>query len=476
MSQCKLIGRKDEVETLDSLMRSKKPEFVVLYGRRRVGKTFLVKQFFNERFSFYSTGVIGGSRRDKLVAFYSSLKHYGLTNNKAPKDWFEAFDWLRDLLEKPYCYRDARSQKRVVFLDELPWMDSRRSDFKAALDFFWNTYGSTQDDLVLLVCGSATSWIINNIVKDAGGFYNRLSNQIHLFPFHLNECKAFCLKKGLCFNDEQILRGYMVFGGIPYYWDLLDPVLSLDQNIQKLCFEETGQLRYEYNALFRSLFSSKGEHRAVIEALAKKKEGMLRNDLLNTNGIKGGRQLSETLEELEQCGFIRKYQNHLTTLSNPIYQVIDSFVRFAIAFLNGVNKTESWIKYLGKPSYYAWAGNSFELLCLNHVKEIKEALSIGGVETRNYAFRSKKSTPGAQIDLCIDRADGIIDICEMKYTEQAFVLDAKYLENLQNKIAVFQSETKTKKAIQVVLISAKGVKGQKLANCPMVVLDKDIFF
>ena len=475
MEQNKLIGRKAELKTLNSLIESKKPEFVVLYGRRRVGKTFLVKQFFGERFSFYSTGVISGSRKDKLAAFHSSLKRYGCNEKKPPKDWFEAFERLRDLLEKPYCYREGDNHKRIVFLDELPWMDSRRSDFKAAFDFFWNTYGSTQSDLVLLVCGSATSWIINNIVKDAGGFYNRLTNQIHLMPFHLKECKAFCLKKGLGFKDEQILRGYMAFGGIPYYWDLFDKSMSLDQNIQNLCFEETGQLHYEYNALFRSLFSSKGEHRAVIEALAKKKDGVLRNDLLSEKEIKGGRQLTETLEELEQCGFIRKYRNQKTAKSNPFYQIIDPFVRFAITFLNE-GKAESWMKYIGKPSYFSWVGNSFELLCLNHIKEIKEALSIGGVETKEYSFRSKKSTPGAQIDLCIDRADGVIDLCEMKYTEEPFVLDASYIENLRNKISVFLEETKTSSALHLVLISAEGVKNKKADSCVTAVLDKEIFF
>ena len=475
MEQPNLIGRKAELKILDSLVESKKPEFVVLYGRRRVGKTFLVKQFFSERFSFYSTGVISGSREDKLNGFHSSLKRYGCTEKKPPRNWFEAFDRLRDLLEKPYCYREGKNQKRVVFLDELPWMDSHRSDFKAAFDFFWNTYGSTQSDLILLVCGSATSWIINNIVKDTGGFYNRLTNQIHLMPFHLKECKAFCLKKGLNLKDEQILRGYMVFGGIPYYWDLLNPALSLDQNIQNLCFEETGQLRYEYGALFHSLFSSKGEHRAVIEILAKKKDGVLRNDFLKESEIRGGRQLTETLEELEQCGFIRKYRNQKTAKSNPFYQIIDPFVRFAITFLND-GKVDSWMKYIGKASYFAWTGNSFELLCLNHIKEIKEALSIGGVDTREYSFRSKKSSPGAQIDLCIDRADGIIDICEMKYTEDPFPLDESYLENLRNKISVFRDETKTDAAIHLVMISAKGVKGKRPDNLVTVVLDKEIFF
>ncbi len=475
MKQSKLIGRKSELKTLSSLVESKKPEFVVLYGRRRVGKTFLVKQFFNERFSFYSTGVISGSRKDKLVAFHMSLKHYGCTEKEPPENWFEAFERLRELLEKPYCYREGKNQKRIVFLDELPWMDSRRSDFKAAFDFFWNTYGSSQDDLVLLVCGSATSWIINNIVKDTGGFYNRLTNQIHLRPFNLKECKAFCSKKGLNLKDEQILRGYMVFGGIPYYWDLLDATLSLDQNIQNLCFEETGQLRYEYNALFHSLFSSKGEHRAVIEALAKKKYGVLRNDFLKEKDVKGGRQLTEALEELEQCGFIRRYRNQKTQKSNLFYQIVDPFVRFAITFLIQ-EKTDSWMKYIGKPSYFAWVGNSFELLCLNHIKEIKEALSIGGVETREYSFRSKKSTPGAQIDLCIDRADGVIDLCEMKYTDEPFVLDAGYTENLQNKISVFREETKTDSVIHLVLISAKGAKGKNLDSAAIIVLDKQIFF
>lgn len=473
MDTSEIIGRKKEKRILAGLLESDKPEFVAVYGRRRVGKTFLIKEYFSNRFSFYSTGVASGKSKTKLRSFYMSLYRHGLSQSKKAKDWFDAFSCLQELLEQPYCYREVTHHKRVVFLDELPWMDSPRSDFKAALDFFWNSYGSTQNDLILIVCGSATSWIINNVVKDSGGFYNRLTNQIHLLPFHLKECYELSCLLRLGFNKETVMRAYMVFGGIPYYWKLFDRRLSLEQNIQALCFEEDGQLRREYVTLFSSLFSAKGEHRLVMSIIAQKKCGITRNDLLKVKEIKGGRPLSQALEELEECGFIRKYSNQKCAHNNSFYQLIDPFLSFSFSFLVD-DKVTSWTKYFTKPTYFSWLGYAFELLCLNHIAEIKEDLSIGGIETREYSFRSTSSSPGAQIDLCIDRADGVIDICEMKYGAEPFLLTADYIVSLSRKMEVFRNESKTKSSLHLVLVSPYGIEGNgELVNN---VVTADAFF
>ena len=302
-----MIGRNAEQSVLMDCLNSNQPEFVAVYGRRRVGKTYLVREFFQNCFSFYATGVSGLNTRKQLRVFSESLIRYGDCSKSIPKDWFEAFSRLEKLLSSTTIQRDYQSGKRIVFLDEMPWMDTARSDFKSALDYFWNSWGSAQKDLVLIVCGSATSWIINHIVKDTGGFYNRITRQIHLMPFCLNECEQFLLSNGVHFTRKQILESYMVFGGIPYYLNYLKPQYSLAQNIEYLLFQENSPLRFEYPTLLSSLFKNSSRYTAIIEALARKKSGLSRMELLECKNVPEGKELTRSLDELEQCGFIRKY-------------------------------------------------------------------------------------------------------------------------------------------------------------------------
>ncbi len=469
-----IIGRNEEKEILRECMESNKPEFIVVYGRRRVGKTYLIKEFYDKKFSFYSTGVNSKIKKDKLRAFSESLVAYGCHLDRELKDWFDAFSSLKSLLGSPDCYRDPETGKRIVFLDELPWMDSKGSDFKAAFDYFWNTYGSSENDLLLIVCGSATSWIINNILKDTGGFYNRITNQIHLMPFNLKECKELAKSRNLDFDDKTIAKAYMVFGGIGYYWNLLMPSKSLDQEIERLCFDERGALHYEFANLFRSLFSSNGNHRKIIETLSKKSSGLTRNDLIDAKLSTGGKNLTKSLEELEQCGFIRRF-NKPNKSNSCFYQIIDPFCRFAIYFLEN-KKISSWLSYIDSPSYYAWEGISFELLCLNHIKEIKNALGISGIETAEYSFRSKNHVPGAQIDLVIERKDMVVNLCEIKYSTVPYTIDAKYAENLENKKAAFIEETKTKNTVRLTMISPLGIKKNEYSSLIRNVVTLDDFF
>lgn len=469
-----IIGRNEEKEVLESCCSSKKAEFLVVYGRRRVGKTYLIKEFFNNKFSFYSTGVNSTNSNDKLRAFSESLVSYGYDIESYPKDWFQAFSCLRKLLESNDCYRCNDLGKKVVFLDELPWMDSKKSDFKAAFDYFWNTYGSTDNDLLLIVCGSATSWIINNILKDTGGFYNRITNQIHLMPFSLKECKELSNLRNLDYDNKTIVKAYMIFGGIPYYWNLLMPSRSLDQEIERLCFKEQGALHYEFRNLFRSLFSSKQNHRDIIEALSKKASGLTRIELNQIGFTSGGKSLTKNLEELEQCGFIRRFKKSNATYK-CYYQIVDPFSCFAINFLEK-KKITSWMSFIDSPAYYSWEGIAFELICLIHIKEIKQALGISGIETLEYSFRSKNHKPGAQIDLVIQRKDNVINLCEMKYTNTSFLIDKNYAENLENKKEAFKEETKGNYTIKLVMVCTNGIRKNEYSDMIRNVITIEEFF
>lgn len=451
-----IIGRLYEQQILQDCLESKESEFLVVYGRRRVGKTYLIKEYFDNRFSFYATGVDNVKMAEELEYFSDSLAEYGSTDNSRISTWREAFSRLKKLLMSDNVIRDPITNKRIIFLDELPWMDTPKSSFRPALDHFWNSWASSQKDIILIVCGSATSWIINNILSDKGGLYNRVTRQIHLKPFTLGECEKYLKSKDINMSREDIITCYMIFGGIPYYLGLLSRRMSLAQNIDSLLFNENGQLHYEYNRLFKSLFRNAEKHYTIIKVLTEKRSGMTRKEIIEQTNICDGKLLTKALEELEQCGFIRKYKNISKDKKNAIFQIIDPFVLFCHIYLEN-KKISSWMKYIRTPSYNSWKGFAFEMVCTNHIPQIKSKLGISGVESTEYAWKSEHSSPGAQIDLVIDRADNVINICEAKHSNKKYVLDANEINNIENKIEVFQKETKTKKAIHPTMICFNGL-------------------
>lgn len=452
-----IIGREREQRILDNVLESGDAEFVALYGRRRVGKTYLIREYFNNHFSFYSTGVFDVKTREQLKIFQRSLREYGCKEKTIPSDWIEALARVREVLENPDVRRDPLSGKRIVFLDEIPWMDTARSDFRSALDYFWNSWASAQKDLVLIACGSATSWIIDNLLASRGGFHNRITKQILLQPFTLKECEEFFRLNRMVMSQRQIIESYMVFGGIPFYLKCLDRRMSFAQNVDALCFSENGQLYHEYDHLFRSLFRKAEKHMAVLQALSLRNGGVTRTALAKIPEIGDGEPLTKTLRELEQCGFIRKYNNFCKKKREYYYQLIDPFTLFSIRFMND-RKIGSWITWLNSPAYYAWCGNAFEIVCLRHVRQMKTALGISGIESMEYAWQSSSSSPGAQIDLLIDRKDDVINVCEMKYSLQEYAIDAVYEKQLTQKLSVFRNETKTHKALHLTVVTAVGLK------------------
>ncbi|MBR0164833.1 MAG: ATP-binding protein [Lachnospiraceae bacterium] len=458
-----ILGREKEQDVLSGCLKSMRPELLVVFGRRRVGKTFLIREYFNEHFSFYTTGIPDEKTRNQLKAFHESLISFGDQTNTIPRDWFEAFRRLRGILEGKTVRRDYSSGKRVVFLDEVPWMDTARSDFKPAFDFFWNSWGSAQKDLLLIICGSATSWIINNILNDKGGFHNRITRQIQLAPFNLRECKAFFEHNGIRLSRDNMIESYMIFGGIPYYLNLFDKRLSLAQNVDSLIFDDRGDLHHEYERLFRSLFKRPENHIKIIETMAGIKKGLQRTDLVKMSGVPDGEGLTKALRELEQCGFIRHFQNLTTRHNNTFYQVIDPFVLFSLSFLRD-GKTKTWQAFLKSPGYYAWRGNAFEMVCLAHIPQIKSALGISGIESTEYSWRSKQKDGGTQIDLLIDRRDDVINLCEMKCTDKAFEITKEYRNDIINKVDTFLREAHPDKSVHVTLITSNGLKENRYTD------------
>lgn len=450
-----LIGREKEIQELRQAYNSEDSQFIAIFGRRRIGKTYLVREVFHDKFAFSYSGMAKASTKEQLQRFYLSLKDHGYKNVSKPNNWIEAFYMLEQYL------KDMKESKKVVFLDELPWMDAPKSSFMPAFENFWNGWAAARKDILLIVCGSATSWMVKKILKNRGGLHNRLNNQIHLQPFNLHECELYAKSINLPMEQKDIMEAYMIFGGIPFYWSLLNKSLSLSQNIDTLFFGKNPKLKNEFKELYSSLFKQPEAYLDIITALAKKKIGMTRDEIIKSADIATSGLLTKYLEDLENCGFIRKYQAIGSKTKNSRYQLIDNFTLFYFKFMEGRKNTDAnyWSKIQTAPAYYSWSGLAFERVCLLHSEQIKKALGINGVITNEYSWRTPtaENTPGAQIDLLIDRSDKVINLCEIKYSDGPYSIEKKYMDNLRNKVALFRQVTKTRKGIALTMITTYGL-------------------
>ena len=448
-----IVGREEELRELNGYLQSGKPEFLVVYGRRRVGKTFLIRECFNGDFLFSHTGLAKGGTEIQLAEFNKSLRRARGENHRQAADWFDAFDCLRQHIEQ------SEAGRKVLFIDELPWMDKQKSLLLPALEHFWNGWASGRDDVFLIVCGSATSWVINKLLLDKGGFYGRITGRLLLMPFSLRECEAFYRDSGIVYSRYQMVESYMIFGGIPYYLSLMKKELGFAQNVDRLCFREGGALRDEYELLYRSLFRNPEGHMAVVEALANRREGLPREAVQKGSGLSDGGGFTRVLRELEQCGIIRRYNGYGKKKRDALYQLTDPFTLFHLRFIKGAETAAApfWAAYTDDGDHRAWTGYAFEQVALAHIEQIKRKLQIGGVLSRQYAWRSAKSAPGVQIDLIIDRNDGVINLCEMKYCRDEFEIDAAYERQLQRRVEVFRRETGTKSALHTTFVTTYGL-------------------
>ena len=454
-----MIGRCEEIAQLNRLYDSRESEFVAVYGRRRVGKTYLVREMFDGRFTFAHTGKSEGSLRVQLHHFHQSLTAFSAARLAKPKSWDDAFGALKKVIAA------SPESRKVVFIDELPWMDTPRSGFLSALDSFWNEWASVRKDILLIVCGSAASWMVKNLFHNRGGLHNRVTARIWLMPFTLSECERYASERGLEMSRRELAECYMIFGGIPYYWRCLQQGMSLAQNIDRTVFAASAPLRNEFGELYRSLFRSSHLYERVVSVLARKKIGMTRSEIIATAGDGIAGTLSEVLESLECSGFVRRYRSPGKKARDSVYQLIDEFTFFHFRFLDGAITDEHfWQTMAQTPVRSAWRGLAFERLCLLHVRQIKAALGISGIHVESYAWRHApdESVPeGAQIDLLLERSDGVTNVCEMKFCADRYVMDARAESELSRKLTVFQAVTKTRQTLHLTLVTSFGLMRNK---------------
>ncbi|GHV66164.1 ATPase [Bacteroidia bacterium] len=461
-----IIGRELEQSILGDIYCSKKSEFVAVYGRRRVGKTFLIRETFSGKFTFEISGLAKANTQSQLLNFAITMNQTFGANLKPAENWLEAFATLSDLVGK------STVKRKVLFFDEIPWMDTPRSEFLAAFEHFWNAWASARKDVVLIVCGSATSWIINNLINNHGGLHNRLTASIFLKPFTLLECEKYLKAKKISTSRMQVAEYYMIMGGIPFYLSKIEKGLSVAQNIDRMFFAPKSELRNEFNNLYTSLFRKADDYEKVVETLSKKGKGLTRREIEGNAKISAGGTLTKILKNLECCDFIRCYNTFSRKKRDSFYQLIDPFTLFYFRFVakNEYNDVAFWSNSLDTPLRNTWAGFAFEMLALLHIEEIKKALGISGIQSNVSAWCSRdmahhiSAAKGAQIDMLINRKDGIINLVEMKFSPKQFVITKEYEQNLQNKIFAFKEETQTVKAVHLLMFTTNGVKQNKYSE------------
>ena len=457
-----LIGREKERQILTESFLSDEPEMVAVIGRRRVGKTFLVREVLKDKIDLEFTGIQNTTSKPQIENFHFLVNEFSGNQSDlpVPKNWLAAFRQLMAVLNK----KRKIKRKRVLFFDELPWLASKKSGFLEAFGFFWNNWASKQHILVI-ICGSAASWMIKRVVQNRGGLHNRITRRIHLKAFTLQETETYFNHKNIRLNRYQIAQLYMIMGGIPHYLKEVRAGKSAIQNIDDICFSEEGLLRGEFSSLYHALFEKADNHIAIIRALGQKWKGLTRKEIVHFSGLKEGGGITKVLSELIHSGFVTDYYPFGKKKKQMLYRLTDEYSLFYLHFIENKRLQERgmWKRLSQTSVYQSWSGYAFESLCLKHISQIKKALEIGGIysETASFYFAGNEDLPGTQIDLLIDRNDGVINLCELKFYKNSFVLTKEYAEKLRLKRRVFTTLSKTKKQIFITLITTFGMLPNK---------------
>ena len=465
-----LIGRNEEKLILNAFLKSNRPEFLAIYGRRRIGKTFLIKQVFAEEdcFFFNVTGIQNGGTGIQMNRFTKEIGKvfYQGVDIKERENWIDTFDLLSDAIEKMV----PKNKKVVLFLDEFPWMATHKSGLLQALEHRWNHSWSNDKRIKLIICGSSASWIINKIINNKGGLHNRITRQIHLMPFNLKETASFLADQKINLNHKQVTELYMTTGGVPYYLLLPERHLSAAQIVEKLAFQQNSLLFKEFDNLFSSLFENSEKYIELLRIISKNHNGIRQEEIINRceQTSRGGRMLAR-LKELEDAGFIISFMPHWHKKRGKYYRLIDEYTSFYLHWIESVRNTLQkkslapgyWLEKHNSPAWYNWAGYAFESICYQHLPQIRKKLNIRPSAIANgwsYTPTVKSGEQGTQIDLLFDRDDDSITICEIKYTTEPFSITKDYAKKLENKVRIFREKTKTKKQIFLAMISANGIK------------------
>lgn len=469
-----IVGRKKELAQINQYYNSRKAEFIAVYGRRRVGKTYLIRQYFKNQFAFDMTGVMEGSKSEQMTAFHIALKTYGYKGKKN-QNWIDAFFSLRQLLES----KIEAGKRCVIFLDELPCLDTPKAGFINALGHFWNNWANWQSEIMLIVCGSATSWMVRNVIDNHGGLHDRITHEIHLHPFTLGETEEFFANSGFAWNRLSIIQAYMAIGGVPYYMSLFEKNDSHATGLDRLFFSENAELKKEYKRLYSSLFRNPQPYLEIISLLSRHPKGLTREEMCEKLNTHNNGKIGDMLTDLVYCDFLRKYnvRDKKIKTNSAIYQLVDFYTIFHNTFASkNIVEDFYWTRNVNSPEVNTWHGLAFERICKAHIPQIKTALGIASVSTDFYTWRTNQIENGAQIDIIIDRADNTINLCEVKYSEDLYSLDKDEFLRIQNRINAFKTVTGTKSSIIPTMITTFGMKNGMYSDQIIAKIDMDALF
>lgn len=459
-----MIGREKETSKLIELYNRDNAELVAVYGRRRVGKTYLIDETFKDRITFRHAGLSpiendgqpeGNTKRKQLQAFYYSLITQGMRPERRPKDWLEAFFMLEMHLQSI-----DDGSRQLIFLDELPWMDTARSGFITAFEAFWNSWACHRNVMVV-VSGSATSWVQDKLLNNHGGLYGRVSYEIKLEPFTLRECELLFKERGIGLSRYDIVQAYMIFGGIPFYLNYLQRGRSLAQNVDELFFCRGSKLRPEFDRLFASVFGNPEMMKTLVKAMSGRSMGYTRSELSVISGYSEGGTLTEALKALIASDFVIKYVPFGFSKREEHYKLIDPFCIFYIKHVAERNDIPDgfWQQNITAQSIVSWRGYAFENVCFNHIPQIKRALGISGISSTQSAWtKTGGDDCGTQIDLIISRRDNIVNMCEIKFYGGEFAVDRKYDIVLRNRQSLLEEKLPKRSSIHKTLITTYGLK------------------
>ncbi len=468
-----ITGRESQTKTLNELLTINKSSFVAVTGRRRVGKTYLIDTFYKKNISFRLTGIQNANKKEQLINFTNTLNKYSNLQLISPiKNWQEAFLYLKQYLETL-----NKRTKKVLFIDELPWITTYKSNFLQFLAHFWNDYLSKEKHFILVVCGSSTSWLTKKVINDKGGLHNRLTTTLNLKPFTLKETKNFFKSRKISLNHTEISKIYMAFGGIPYYLEQVKKGESATVAIERLCFSNDGMLKNEYDNLYKALFKNADNYEAIVEVLAKSKQGLTTKELILKSKVTSGGTFNRTLNDLLLTGFITELTPFERKKRGSLYRLNDEYSIFYHRFIKQNKRYTKgiWSQISTSQNYKIWTGYAFENLCFKHLESIKKTLGISGVYSQNYSLQvianKEKNQQGFQIDLIIDRKDNVINLCEIKFYNAKFKIDKKYAETLRERKQHFIDYTKTKKQVFTTFITNYGVEK---SNYGLEIMDVEI--
>ncbi|MCQ2330190.1 MAG: ATP-binding protein [Paludibacteraceae bacterium] len=470
-----IIGRKYELQQLNEMFTSGESELAVVYGRRRVGKTFLVKECFRNHFDFITTGVHNKSADVQLAMFDNALDEYSQVKHHMSENWYDAFEQL-----KTHIRSVEHDGKKIIFIDEIAWLDTKDDDFMGAFESFWNGWCTMRNDVMLIVCASSSSWITKKLFRHKGGLFNRSSRRLYLEPFNLGETEQYLISRGVDWTRFDITETYMIMGGIPFYLKQISPQLTYSQNIDTIFFRDHGLLWDEFNSLYDTLFENSELYIRIVRALQKRRIGLTRSEIISETGSPDNGNIGKLLTDLVDSGFVRAYNYFGRSKKDIMYQLRDYYTMFYFTYIEDHYGRDDhfWTNGMDSISRHIWAGYGFEQVALDHIQQIKRKIGIAGVlsECSSWFYRGEDGRRGAQIDLCIDRNDRVISLCEMKFSLADFQVDNAYDRQLRERMETFRMATKTRKALHNVLVTTYGLKSNKYSQIFQIVVTLDDLF